>query len=135
MDIPSTGIPGVRGTGKYEGADTNKTLYQSDTSKQIQTRVSYDYGLPGSSVDRVYPPIQSGGLDWKQKSQQIVEQIRRRGMNPLQFGALPETAEVSSDFSWRGYARMICTRLNASMDPGLAVTVGCPSENWSGWKD
>lgn len=132
---PSTGVPGVRGTGKYEGGDLKQVLYQSDTSKAIETKASYDYGLPGASVDRVYPLPKAGGLDWKTKGQQIVEQIRRRGMNPVQFGALPESAQVSDDFSWRGYARMMCTRLNASMDPGLAITVGCPPENWSGWKD
>jgi hypothetical protein len=135
LGTPSTGVPGVRGTGAYDGADLKQVLYQSDTSKAIQTRASYDYGLPGTSVDRVYPLPTAGGLDWKSKSQQIAEQIRRRGMNPVQFGALPENAQVSDDFSWRGYARMMCTRLNASMDPGLAITVGCPPENWSGWKD
>jgi hypothetical protein len=133
--IPSTGVPGVRGTGTYQGADLNEVLYQSDTSSAVQTKASYEYGLPGSSIDRVYPLPTAGGLDWKTKSQQIAEQIRRRGMNPVQFGALPENAQVSNDFSWRGYARMMCTRLNASMDPGLAITVGCPPENWSGWKD
>ena len=132
---PSTGIPGVRGTGSYEGGNVNETLYQSDLSSAIQTRASYDYGLPGASVDRIYPLPKAGGLDWKEKSNQIREQIRRRGMNPVQFGALPEGTEVSPDFSWRGYTRMICSRLNASMDPGLGVTVGCPPENWSGWKD
>ena len=132
---PATGVPGVRGTGTYEGGDLKQVLYQSDTSKAIQTKASYDYGLPGSSVDRIYPLPTAGGLDWKTKSQQIVEQIRRRGMNPVQFGALPQDAQVSSDFSWRGYTRMICSRLNASMDPGLGITVGCPPENWSGWKD
>ena len=132
---PSTGVPGVRGTGSYEGGDLKQVLYQSDTSKAIQTKASYDYGLPGSSVDRVYPLPTAGGLDWKTKSTQIVEQIRRRGMNPVQFGALPPDAQVSSDFSWRGYTRMICSRLNASMDPGLGITVGCPPESWSGWKD
>jgi len=132
---PSTGLPGVRGTGTYSGAETGKTLYQSDTSNKVQTKVSYDYGLPGSSTERNYPQPKAGGLDWEEKSKQIREQIRRRGMNPVQFGALPEGATVSSDFSWRGYTRMICSRLNASMDPGLGVTVGCPPENWPGWKE
>ena len=47
---------------------------------------------------------------------------------------MPANVEVSNDFSWRGYTRMLCSRLNTTTDPGLSVTVGCPPENWLGWR-
>ena len=81
------------------------------------------------------PEPKSGHLDWKQRSQQIKEQIRRRGLDPKDFGALPDDAIVSKEYSWRGYTQMMCMRLNTTLDPGLATTVGCPPQGWSGWKD
>jgi len=45
----------------------------------------------------------------------------------------PDT-KVSNDFSWKGYTRMMCTRLQATMDPSLPETCGCPPMNWPGWR-
>jgi hypothetical protein len=91
-------------------------------------------GLPGVS-NRVYPTIKPAGLDWEVRSKEILKQVRKRGLDPLQFGAIAEDAIVSDEFSWRGYTRMLCMRLSATTDPGLSVTVGCPAENWPGWRE
>ena len=100
-----------------------------------RTDTTFDSGLPGSSVSRSFPDVRSGSLDWKVRSQQIKEQVRRQGVDPLVFGALPDDAIVGDDFSWRGYTNMFCTRLNANTDPGFAETCGCPPQNWVGWRD
>jgi hypothetical protein len=92
-------------------------------------------GLPGSSEFRIFPEPKGSGMDWKKRSTEIIEQIKKRKMNPLQFGALHNNAKVSKEFSWKGYTRMLCTRLNSTADPGFAVTVGCPPEEWKGWKE
>jgi hypothetical protein len=99
-----------------------------------RTSTGYEAGLPGSSMSRMLPEVKVGDLDWKQRSQQIKEQIRRRGMNPMDFGAMPDDVVVSNEFSWKGYTQMMCSRLNSTTDPGLPTTVGCPPQNWQGWR-
>ena len=73
-------------------------------------------------------------FDWKARAKAIEAQVRKRGLNPDDFGIMKEDTQVSHDFSWKGYARMICTRLQATMDPSLPETCGCPPMNWKGWK-
>lgn len=73
-------------------------------------------------------------FDWKERARQIEDQIRKRGLRSEDFGVMPRTQKVSSDFSWKGYAKMMCTRLQATMDPGLPETCGCPPMDWKGWR-
>jgi hypothetical protein len=134
----STGLPGVQTATlpAPRGADPQMALVAAANPDFNQrTTTTFDAGLPGLSISRTLPEPTSGRLDWKQRSQQIREQIRRRGLNPADFGALPEDAQVGSEFSWRGYTQMMCMRLNTTPDPGLAQTVGCPPTNWQGWRD
>ena len=64
----------------------------------------------------------------------ICDSIQKQGMNPKDFGCLRPDEYVSNNFSWRGYAKMICSRLSASMDTGLPDTCGCPPATWPGWR-
>jgi hypothetical protein len=96
-----------------------------------------DSGMP--VTDRMAPtPMDAGRgpshFDWKARSKQIEQQVKKRGLNPSDFGIMPPQTKVSEDFSWKGYARMMCTRLQATMDPSLPVTCGCPPLDWSGWR-
>jgi hypothetical protein len=72
-------------------------------------------------------------FDWKTRSKQIEDQIKKRGLNPNDFGVMVGNQKVSDTFSWKGYARMMCTRLQATMDPALPETCGCPPMDWKGW--
>ncbi len=74
-------------------------------------------------------------FDWKARSNQICKAIRARGDDPTLFGCMPEGTEVSDDFSYRGYAQMICTRAQANADPGYGLLIGCPPLDWAGWRD
>ena len=74
-------------------------------------------------------------FDWKRRSEQICKAIRGRGDNPQDFGCMPENIEVSEEFSYRGYAQMICTRANANADSGYSQLIGCPPLDWTGWRD
>ena len=78
-----------------------------------------------------YAPVK---LDWKERSQQICDQISKRGMNPYDFGCMKNTDQVNESFSYRGYARMICNRLGTHYDPGVPELCGCPPPSWPGWK-
>jgi hypothetical protein len=133
----STGLPGVKSTvAQLTGHDDKEIMNSSAIDAGFnRTYTGYDAGLPGLTMSRTLPEPISGKLDWKQRSQEIKEQIRKRGLNPSDFGALPDDAIVSNDFSWRGYTQMICMRLNTTTDPGLAGSCGCPPQNWQGWRD
>ena len=89
-------------------------------------------------TDRYAPKPQEEGrgpshFDWKQRAKDIEGQIKKRGLNPKDFGIMDAGVKVSEDFSWRGYTKMICTRLQATTDPSLPETCGCPPMNWKGW--
>jgi hypothetical protein len=90
-------------------------------------------------TDRLAPRPDDAGrgpshFDWKTRSKQIEGQVKRRGLNQNDFGIMPDNTKVSKDFSWKGYARMMCTRLQATMDPSLPETCGCPPMDWPGWR-
>jgi len=73
-------------------------------------------------------------FDWKNRAKEIEVQVKKRGLNPTDFGIMPINTTVSNDFSWKGYTRMMCTRLQATMDPSLPETCGCPPMEWQGWR-
>lgn len=74
-----------------------------------------------------------GHFNWKERARHIEDQVRRREIPDSAVGIMPRDAKVSSDFSWKGYAKMICTRLQASVDTGLPQACGCPPGDWKGW--
>ena len=73
-------------------------------------------------------------FDWRSKAAQICDSIRKHGMDPNDFGCMDPSKQVSPDYSWRGNARMVCTRLLTTPDPGLPETCGCPPQEWPGWR-
>lgn len=75
-----------------------------------------------------------GHFDWRKRAKEIEGQVKKRGLNPKDFGIMPDGTKTSDSFSWKGYARMICTRLQATMDPALPETCGCPPMDWKGWR-
>lgn len=72
-------------------------------------------------------------LDWAARAKGVYEQIKRRGLDPLDFGCVPEGSKLSPAYSWRGHMKMVCGRLASTMDPGLPEMCGCPPPNWKGW--
>jgi len=74
-----------------------------------------------------------GGLDWKKRAENICEQTRLRGLDPLDFGCIKPNSMMSPAYSWRGHTKMICGRLAATTDPNLPTVCGCPPANWKGW--
>jgi hypothetical protein len=76
----------------------------------------------------------SGGFAWKERASFICDQIQKREMNPNDYGCLQDTTAVSENFSYRGYAKMICSRLATNYDPGIPELCGCPPPEWPGWR-
>lgn len=74
-----------------------------------------------------------GHFDWKERAKHIDDQVRRRGIPETAIGLMPRGNQVSNEFSWKGYAQMICSRLQSSYDTGMAQACGCPPMDWKGW--
>ena len=94
---------------------------------------------PAKTTDLFAPtPMDAGRgpshFDWEGRAKEIEAQIVKRGMDPKDFGVMPKGTKTSQEFSWRGYTRMMCTRLMASFDPALPETCGCPPMDWKGWR-
>ena len=73
-------------------------------------------------------------LDWKDRSNQICQQISKRDMNPYEFGCMKDPNDVEPNFSYRGYAKMVCARLETIYDTSVPELCGCPPPTWSGWR-
>ena len=75
------------------------------------------------------------GFNWKERSKQICAQVKARGYEPYDFGCLTDPDSMRQEsFSWRGYTRMICTRLNTIYDTSVPFLCGCPPPTWPGWR-
>lgn len=79
-------------------------------------------------------PTKIGKFDWKARADAICLNVARAGLNPAEFGCMPKSATVSGDYSWRGNAKMICSRLATHSDPAIPEQMGCPPVSWKGWK-
>jgi len=87
-----------------------------------------------SGVRPTLPKPNADHFNWKDRASQICESVRMRGLDPADFGCLANPSKVGQDFSWRGYAKMVCTRLQTTTDEGLPETCGCPPIAWPGWR-
>lgn len=145
-------VKGVTATFQVKYAPPSDAKYERNNSTIDQTgfpsasdlaNVSNAKFMPQDSgapiTDRLAQlPAQAGRgashFDWKQRAKEIEAQIKKRGLKATDFGIMPEGQKVSADFSWKGYTRMICTRLQATPDPSLPETCGCPPMDWKGWR-
>jgi len=100
---------------------------------QMTMDSAYDSTTPGMDDRADSKKSSVARFDWKKRVETICEQIKLRGLDPLDFGCIPKDSLMSPAYSWRGHAKMICGRLAATMDPGLPVTCGCPPTDWKGW--
>jgi hypothetical protein len=95
-------------------------------------------GFENGEQPSVRPPSVSGGkvgsFDWKARAEAITDAIKRAGMNPSDYGCLEKGAHVSAGYSWRGHAKMICSRLATNADPAIPEQMGCPPVSWRGWR-
>ncbi len=112
------------------GGEPKMRLTFTDSNKGVVDQVNVSANDSSTLAKQAkYNP----SLDWKGRTKQICEQIRKRGLDPQDFGCLKESDEVSPNYSWRGHAKMVCSRLGSTPDPALPQTCGCPPANWGGW--
>jgi len=130
MDIPSTisksGFPSISDLKACSGnTDKNEKMDVSFGGTTITDNLASNPHEAGRGPSH---------FDWESRAKEIEAQVKKRGLNPKDFGINPPNTKVSNDFSWKGYTRMICTRLQATTDPSLPETCGCPPMNWKGWR-
>ena len=134
--------------GIYKNKDADSD-YDMITAPSISIDGPYDTNVSGMD-DRVYAAYNKGQgakagqdtmpkrtspshLDWAVRAKGVCEQIKKRGLDPLDFGCIPQDSKLSPAYSWRGHMKMVCGRLASTMDPGLPEMCGCPPPNWKGW--
>jgi hypothetical protein len=118
-----------------EHSSYNPSMDSVKPSSSVTMHGPYDNTMSGmddraEAIEKVNRPSH---LDWKARAKGICDQIKQRGLDPLDFGCVPEGSKLSPAYSWRGHTKMVCGRLGSTMDPGLPETCGCPPPNWKGW--
>lgn len=111
------------------GGKQNSSTVAGEDSMGGYDLIPQTRNLPGYNKTKTEEP----GFDWKERARTIGQRIKMRGLEPKDFGVIDDTAEVSGTFSWRGYTKMICSRLMTTTDPGLPEYCGCPPYNWNSW--
>jgi hypothetical protein len=127
----------LQADGTMGSEDMSSKLTGSPLREKSESTVNidsaYDTRNPGMDDRLNMKSNKVGGLDWKKRTESICEQVRKRGLDPLDFGCIPEGSLMSPAYSWRGHAKMICGRLSSTMDPDLPRVSGCPPPGWKGW--
>jgi len=144
-------IPGTGTNGKEKSINIKKDFginkdgslgFLDNGNMNVSPTVSidgpYDSTMAGADDrDTVLNKINSNNipshLDWKERAKAVCKQVKARGLDPLDFGCIPEGSKLSPAYSWRGHTKMVCGRLGSTMDPSLPQTCGCPPPNWKGW--
>ena len=150
--VDTTGTPVASNTGTVENATNSaggaSSAYRGLFESVITSVTGQDakvtiHGRGGSSMtgsgrtdnaNSTHTTGPSSPFDWKARSSQICNQINARGLKAYDYGCMKSDDKVSNDFSWRGYTRMICTRLSTMYDPSIPELCGCPPLSWIGWR-
>jgi len=130
MSLQADGTMGVDDIPTQSGGTS--TPPSDDPTDTMQTDSPFDSKSSGMD-DRAPSSKNPSGLDWKNRAQSICEQVRLRGLDPLDFGCIPAGSLTSPAYSWRGHTKMVCGRLGTTMDPDLPTVCGCPPKAWKGW--
>ena len=127
----------IDGTGAFDPnlSNNNPAMSNIKPSESVTMDGPYDNTMSGMDdrAEAISNRKSPSRLDWKKRVTDICAQVKLRGLDPLDFGCIPDGTKVSPAYSWRGHAKMVCGRLASTVDPGLPATCGCPPVNWKGW--
>jgi len=128
--------PGLEYASKYssyQGFASEYPLARGEPRGAFEAQINT---LDSASAAGIRPasimPTEVGKFDWQARAQQICQNVKMMGLNPDDYGC-QTNQQVSSEFSWRGYTKMVCNRLATNADPGVPVQAGCPPVSWKGW--
>lgn len=127
--ITKTGFPSKRDLDSV-------AIDESLTGMDAPDAITDPYAMDARAEGRTPAAAERGPshFDWRRRAYDIVDQIKKRGMNPKDFGAdLKGLDKPSSSFSWKGFTQMVCTRLQATDSFKMDEMCGCPPKSWKGW--
>lgn len=110
------------------------SIIQAITGKNPAEDSAAGSGNSSVSLTTNSPPSAPGHFNWKDRSKEICDQVKKRGLNAYDYGCLNNPDDVGENFSYRGYARMVCARLETNYDPSIPGLCGCPPPTWPGWR-
>lgn len=122
------------GMHRHSAGSSNGSSSDYSRGGALDMNSAYDSVSPGMD-DNAMAKVsnKAAQFDWKKRATTICEQVKLRGLDPLDFGCIAKDSLMSPAYSWRGHAKMICGRLGTTMDPDLPVVCGCPPQKWKGW--
>jgi hypothetical protein len=117
--------------GAFDSHIRQMDLNGFERDSQGYSRPSGQASTGGSGLGSV-----KGGFDWKGRAEKIFDNVKRAGMDPYDYGMDPDVYAnaINTDFSWRGYTKMVCSRLSTNAEQGMAEKMGCPPASWIGWR-
>jgi hypothetical protein len=124
------------GMHRHSAGSSNGSSSDYSRGGALDMNSAYDSVSPGmddNAMSRLSNHSKAAQFDWKKRATTICEQVKLRGLDPLDFGCIAKDSLMSPAYSWRGHAKMICGRLGTTMDPDLPVVCGCPPQKWKGW--
>ena len=129
-DLTGGGTSGSSGSGGGGSGSKGKGITASITINDPKSKGSNDEKDSTADYSRTGQP-----LNWKERATHICSQIDARGMKPGDFGCLADPeGDKYQGFSWRGYAKMVCSRLGTMYDTSIPELCGCPPPTWPGWR-
>ena len=135
LDLQGDGsFKSSHGMHRHSSGSSNGSSYSRGGALDMNS--AYDSVSPGmddNAMSRLSNHSKAAQFDWKKRATTICEQVKLRGLDPLDFGCIAKDSLMSPAYSWRGHAKMICGRLGTTMDPDLPVVCGCPPQKWKGW--
>jgi hypothetical protein len=126
----SVGSAGSGGGSAYGSAAATDYRGQFASQTAPTATTTGDTGATGAGAVAGPPAT----FDWKARSIAICDAVQKRGYNPGDFGCVADVNAVGANFSWRGYSKMVCSRIATIYDTGAPEACGCPPATWAGWR-
>jgi hypothetical protein len=134
--LTKTGFPSPYDLQQVSDSPSLNSIISGNTVTDIYAQDPRAEGRTPATGDRTsnYTGTPNAGtFDWRSRYNAIVEQVKKRGLKPEDYGILPSNARVGPTFSSKGQTKTICSRLQATNLNKMDEMCGCPPSNWKGW--
>jgi hypothetical protein len=106
---------------KFQGSDISPDVYLRPgmlmSDEAIKRRASGSQPIAEDNV---------GGLDYKQRTIDLCNQIKRSGLGDVKdFGCVADPSQVGDSHSWKGTYKMVCARLGNTWGGFYPEMFGC----------
>ena len=134
VGTPSGSSVAAAGSGDSTYGSAPSTDYRGQFASQTTPGAGGGVGGGAGSDGKQTVAGPPAKFDWKERSIAICDAVQKRGYNPGDFGCVADVNSVGPNFSWRGYSKMVCSRIATIYDTGAPEECGCPPATWAGWR-